>query len=112
VTIDNIMVADVKRRQWKGGDNTIDKEACVAYCSWSEPDRCSGNSLKNSVAIACPYAGFVAPGHDCDDTTSEVFRDNLAHSIDGTGAHIYPDPSRSSHPVCYEASHFKAYKAR
>lgn len=112
VTIDNIFVADVKRRVWKGGDNTIDKEACVAYCSWAEPDRCTGNSLKNSVAVGCPYAGFVAPGHDCGDSSSETFKDNMAHSIDGTGAHIYPDPTRSTHTTCYEASNFKAYKAR
>lgn len=56
----------------------------------------------------------MAPGHDCDDDGigSEKFRDNIAHSIDGVGAHIYPDNGESKHKTCYEGSHFSAYKVR
>ena len=110
--MDNIFVADVQKREWTGGDNTLDKEACVAYCSYWEPDRCSNNQLTNSIAAGCAFAGFVAPGHDCDDNESMVFRNNVAHSGERVGAHIYPDPSLSSSGSCYKGSHFSAYKNR
>ena len=54
----------------------------------------------------------MAPGHDCDEIGSEKFKDNIAHSIDGVGAHIYPDSAESSHGTCYEGSYFSAYKVR
>ena len=34
------------------------------------------------------------------------FRDNVAHSVTGSGAHIYGQPGQD----CYEGSHFSAYK--
>lgn len=61
----------------------------------------------------CPYAGFGVLGHDCGlAATSKRFRNNVAHSIDGTGAHIGPDLTNSKHATCYEGSYFKAYKTR
>jgi len=45
-------------------------------------------------AAGVVYAGFIAPGHRCN-TESDIFKDNVAHSIDGTGAHIYPNPAIS-----------------
>lgn len=57
------------------------------------------------------FAGFIAPGYNCDDTTSTTFKDNIAHSISGTGANIYPDSvNGNNHATCYELSHFKSYK--
>lgn len=67
--------------------------------------------MTGNIAAGCPYGGFVAPGHDCDATDS-TFRDNTAHSNDGSGAYIYPDPAKSSHTNCYEGSHFNSYKNR
>lgn len=50
------------------------------------------------------------PGHKCDDTTSIVFKNNVAHSIAGSGAYIFPDPAIPTSSNCYEGSHFSAYK--
>jgi hypothetical protein len=36
--------------------------------------------------------GFSMYGNDCKDT-SVRFKNNIAHSIDGTGAIIYMDPT-------------------
>jgi len=96
VTLDDIFVADVAKREWTGGDSTLDKEACVAFCSYNEPNKCYKSSITNSIAAGCAYAGFVAPGHACDNPDSQVFRNNVAHSSERAGAHIYPDPADSS----------------
>lgn len=65
------------------------------------------------MAAGCIYAGFVAPGHDCGLADSQDnFRGNTAHSVDGSGAHIFPDPSVSDHSTCYAGSHFNGYKCR
>lgn len=100
------------KREWSGGDNTLDKEACVAFCSYFEPNKCFRSKLTNSIAAGCAFAGFVAPGHDCDDEDSEVFKNNVAHSSERAGAHIYPDPALSSSSTCYKGSYFSAYKNR
>ena len=51
------------------------------------------------------------PGHDCDKSSSQQnFRNNVAHSIDGAGANIFPDVTGDNHGNCYEMSHFAAYK--
>ena len=112
VVMDGLFVADVIKREWTGGDKTLDKEACVAYCSYWEPNRCFDNQLTNSIAAGCAFAGFVAPGHDCDDNSSVIFRDNVAHSGERVGAHIYPNPALGSSGTCYKGSHFSAYKNR
>ena len=75
-----------------------------------EPNPCYDSSITNSIAAGCMYGGFVAPGHDCGVTDSIKFRDNVAHSIKGAGAYIYPDPAVAGHSTCYEGSHFSAYK--
>ena len=62
------------------------------------------------IAAGVIYGGFIAPGHDCGDTASIKFKNNVAHSIDGTGAFIFPDPASSSSSTCYEGSYFAAYK--
>jgi hypothetical protein len=112
VSMDGLFIGDVQKRVWSGGDGTIDKEACVAYCSYWEPNRCFDNSLTNSIAAGCAFAGFVAPGHACDDYDSNIFRNNVAHSGERVGAHIYPNPAISSSSSCYKGSHFSAYKNR
>lgn len=112
VNLDGIFVADVMKREWTGGDKTLDIEACVAYCSYWEPNRCFSSSLTNSIAAGCAYAGFVAPGHNCDDNESTIFRNNVAHSSERSGAHIYPNPALSESSTCYKGSHFSAYKNR
>ena len=96
VHLDDIFVGDVIKREWTGGDGSIDKEACVAFCSYFEPNKCFNSGITNSIAAGCAYAGFVAPGHRCKENDSQVFRNNVAHSSERAGAHIYPDPADSS----------------
>ena len=112
VKVNNCFIADVSSRVWTAGDNMLDKEACVAFCSYWEPNRCSRSSVTNSIATGCVFAGFIAPGNDCSDTPSTKFRNNVAHSNQRVGAHIYPDPSSSQSGACYEGSNFSAYKNR
>lgn len=73
---------------------------------------CFNSGITNSIAAGCPYAGFVAPGHACDDNDSTTFRGNVAHSSERSGGHIYPNPSISSSSQCFKGSHFAAYKNR
>jgi len=92
--------------------NTVDTEACVSMCAYFGRDSsCYNNKITNNIAAGCMYAGFVAPGHDCDDSdNSQKFRGNVAHSVDGSGANIFPDITGDKHALCYEGSHFSAYK--
>jgi hypothetical protein len=91
----------------------VDKEGCVSVCAYFNNDDsdCYNNILQNNIAAGCLYAGFVAPGHDCGEAESQQnFRDNVAHSVDGSGAHIFPDITGDNHALCFEGSHFASYK--
>jgi len=112
VIIDDVFVADVEKRVWEGIDKSLDKEACVAFCSYFEPNKCFNSRITNSIATGCAFAGFVAPGDDCESSDPSKFSGNVAHSNERTGAHIYPDPASSSSSSCYQGSNFSAYKNR
>lgn len=112
---DGNFVGDSRARQFNVIGMAVDKEACVAVCSYmTEGSPCYDMKITNNVAAGCLFAGFIAPGHDCDDNLNVRFRDNVAHSITGAGAGalIYPDPLGRSHSKCYELSHFSAYKTQ
>ena len=111
VTMQGTFTGDVKRRDLSALDNFVDKEACVAICSYlTDGSQCSNLKIVDNIAAGCVFGGFVAPGNDCGDTESQKFRGNIAHSNDGAGAYIYPDKFSSSHGSCYEGSHFAGYK--
>lgn len=112
VHLNGVFVGDVTRREElaESLDSQVDKEACVAFCSYNQLSYCAQNSIQNSVAAGCPFGGFVAPGHLCEDYADRTFYNNVAHSVDGSGAYIYPNPLASAHRQCYEGSHFTAYK--
>lgn len=112
VTIDDVLVGDTSTRPEIYGAHLLDKEGCFSICAYFGPDPgCSDVHVLNSNAVGCTYAGFVVPGHDCDDSENQdKFRNNVAHSIDGGGAFIFPDVTGNGHSACYEGSHFSAYK--
>lgn len=111
VTMDNTFTGDVSKRKIDAGDMFVDKEGCVAICSYmTQGSKCYDLQITDNIAAGCVFGGFVAPGHDCGDTSSKKFRGNIAHSNDGAGAYIYPDNASSKHSKCYEGSHFTGYK--
>jgi len=69
-------------------------------------------TITNNIAAGVYFAGFVAPGHNCGEAETQTnFRGNVAHSVEGSGGHIFPDPNISAHKsTCYAGSHFSAYK--
>ena len=114
VNLDGMFVADIKRRFLNPNNLDIDKEGGIALCSFDEGDKCYDSSITNSIVTGVMYGGYVVPGHDCGDTNTSGFKfyNNVAHSIDGSGAYIFPDPASSKSASCYEGSHFSAYKTR
>ena len=48
--------------------------------------------------------------HECGDYSTIVFKNNVAHSINGVGTVIYKSPASSAQDSCFEASYFVAYK--
>ena len=88
----------------------MDLTAGISACSAVANDKCD-YSITNNIVAATSFAGYVAYGHDCG-IYSSVFKNNLAHSINGNGAVIFPDPRSSRQQNCMEASYFNAYKNR
>ena len=64
-----IFVADVKSSNSKTTNSTtLQREACVAYCSYENNisgTPCPRVSMTDSIVTACPFAGYIAPGHNC-----------------------------------------------
>lgn len=111
VTMDGTFTADVLPRTLTALDKFVDKEGCVAVCSYmTEGSKCTSIQIKNNIAAGCKFGGFIVPGYDCDHSLSYSFRDNVAHSSEGSGAYIYPDKYNSDHAKCYQGSHFTGYK--
>ena len=113
VNFNGIFAGDVTRRIFDSM-GTVDKESCFNICTFQVTNpKCTNVNVINSIVAGCPFAGFVVRGHDCGlSATQQSFRNNVAHSIDGTGAHIVPDNFVTSHATCYEGSYFSAYKTR
>jgi len=104
VIADGVNVYGVRRRQITFSDNVVDKECCFAFGTYYDIG-VTKSSVINSRVSGCPYAGFLAPGYSCSDpvgaSTTNVFKNNVAHSVDGSGAAIVKDRKVSSHTTCY-----------
>lgn len=67
-------------------------------------------TVTNNIASGGVYAGFIAPGYPCGDTSEQVMKSgNLAHSIDGEGWVMYSTGS-TDEQTCWQASGFTSYK--
>ena len=66
-TITGNFIGDVVGRGIEFIDSTIDKEACVAFNSYYSTNPTYDVVFTDNIAAGCLYAGFVAPGHACDD---------------------------------------------
>ena len=112
ISLSNVFTGDVRSVN-KGESNSLTKEACVAFCSYQSSfygSACSRVSITDSTAAGCPFAGFIAPGYQCELLDSLKFSYNVAHSVDGVGAYMYPDPTDATQTSCMEASYFFGYK--
>jgi hypothetical protein len=72
ITINNNIAGDVRKREELVMQNTVDKESIYSMCAYFNrgDSACYGNTITNNVAAGGLYAGFVVPGHDCDDSAS------------------------------------------
>lgn len=111
VKADSVNVFGVASR---GETFGADKECCFAMCSFTSGIACTGTNVTNSIVAGCPYAGFIAPGYSCNDpvgnSKTNVFKDNVAHSVKGSGFCVFPDVALADKKTCYQGSDFKAYK--
>lgn len=116
VTIDGNVVANVTARVLETNDMSVDKEAGMAICSYNEPDSCSDISVINNIVAGVRYTGYAMFGHNCGESaTQTVFRNNVAHSVDGVASghgalFTTSDALIAQHATCFEASYFTAYK--
>lgn len=114
ITVSCAFVSDITERDMSNYmDGLHDSTVGIAVCAWSNP---SAGSICTDVTVACSIvsgtvgAGFIAPGVTCTETGDRRFYQNVAHSIRGVGAIVFPDPNQVNSKVCYEVSEFAAYK--
>jgi len=110
IKIKNNYVGGIVERKTFKAAHLLDKRGGVIICGFEgNKQTCSAVSVTDNIVGGAYYAGFVAPGHDCG-LYDETFKNNVAHSVNGVGAFIYPNENVATHKTCYEGSHFSAYK--
>lgn len=117
VLLEEVLVADVRKREdlkIQPGQ-TMDREACVAICSYLDKNDkdCENVKVKSSIAAGCPYAAFITPAHNCDQP-NENFKNNVAHSVDGHkgGVGVIFFRNKHQNENCWEGSYVSAYKIK
>ncbi len=110
ITIDGNLIGNINSRAYKGLDNLMDVSAGILGCALNKGDRCPDLFILNNIVSGVDMTGYSVPAHECGKYNKPVFRNNTAHSIDGTGAIIFRDPKSSTQSDCLEGSYFNAYK--
>lgn len=92
-----------------------DPMGAILACANEVEDTCFDIRITNNVAAGVESGGvdtvgYSNMGHECGDYKTIVFRNNVAHSIEGNGAIIFKNRSSSAQDWCIEASYFSAYK--
>ena len=67
ITLDSNFVGDVLERALPSGQHMIDKEAGFSICSSLDDNKCKDLVITNNIAAGTFFAGFVAPGHNCEE---------------------------------------------
>jgi len=71
------------------GDGLVDEQGIVYVCP-PYGGACNNYQVKNNIIGGSFLAGFYVYSHPCNqEDTQLVFRDNIAHSIDGPGATVF-----------------------
>lgn len=114
VVVSCAFVSGIQERDQSGYlDGLYDSTVGISVCAWNNP---ASGSICTNVEVSCSIvsgtvgAGFIAPGVTCGDTGSRKFLDNVAHSVKGVGAIVFPDPSEINSKVCYSVFNFAGYK--
>jgi hypothetical protein len=114
ITLDGNAVVHIIPRILFHLDTFVDPNAAFIICGFNFPDYCKDLTIINNIAAGANYSGYGVQGHSCkdgvDDNSDNSFRNNIAHSINGIGAIIYPAAAYDDHVNCFEGSHFIAYK--
>lgn len=87
-------------------------EGCFLICPYTD-HKCNKTTVENSIAAGCPYAGFIGPGTLCRALNADEYtpmKNNIAHSVKGSGFIIFPDPAIEDQKTCYRARKLFAYK--
>lgn len=94
MTIDGNIVGDIATRT---GiilqDRATELAGGIYSCAENQGDQCSSISIINNIVAGADFTGVAAMGHDCGDSANKNFKNNVVHSVRGTGAIIYPDPN-------------------
>ena len=109
ISVINNAVVHVMPRSVSEMDGFNDPIAAMIICAFNYGDFCMDIVVMGNTVSGADYAGFGAFGHPCG-VEDNSFRDNVAHSINGYGAIIYPSVAIPSTSECLEGSHFAAYK--
>jgi len=110
ITVDGNFIGDVIRRAIISFDMGVDHIGALLSCAYIKGDSCSSISITNNIVAGIFFTGYAAYGHDCGNYNSNNFKNNIAHSVQGTGAIIFKDPQSTTQSQCFEASKYYAYK--
>lgn len=83
ITFDNNVVSNIiERTTFEALNSIVDKAGAISFCAYGGKENCPDMFVRNNIVAGSAYAGFVMPGHDCDDTSGR-YSGNVAHSING-----------------------------
>jgi hypothetical protein len=92
---------------------TIDKEACVAFGTYTNKATTHTNfEFMNNIAAGCVYAGFVAPSIDKCGGSFDKYKGNVAHSSTRYGTYAYISATSTTGETCAEWGYWSAYKTQ
>jgi len=93
ITFKNNSVASIMPRPFVNVDGALDLRCGVCVCAFVNGNICKNLTITNNLVAGAYYTGFAAPAHKCDDFTDKIFMDNQAHSVEGEGAIVFPNPA-------------------
>jgi parallel beta-helix repeat protein len=89
ITINGNILVDVRIRDVIALDHMVDISGGIIACGADKEDVCTQIYIENNIVAGTFFSGYVAYGHNCGDYSEPYFRNNIAHSIEGTGAVIF-----------------------
>jgi hypothetical protein len=94
VTITGNLVGTIRSRGYKVLDDIVDVTAGILACAREASGSCPDLSITHNIVAGVDTTAYSVPAHRCGDArTQRVFFNNTAHSILGTGAVIFIDPT-------------------